>query len=542
MTHKRRRGSEDKTNMKSALMLKGILGAAAVFSAVSVVSAAVVPKVPSVMAASMISEGNRYLDELEYTQAVAQYEMALEIEPKNVEAIRGIVEAAYQAGDLDKAEEYIQYYWETASGDEDFYQENRGELMNMTRGAGQLFGEPGNYADFLLEMQESMEEEDFHRIASEAISALTARGDYDKAMELAQILYDSTGSKENRDILVKLYELSAEQAWREHDYDRALALLEKAMEYDGESDRLKDELQKVAEDCIFLCINSQQYDKAEELIGRVQTLKGDDSLSGYMEDIARMRETDDTLQGLIEKLNAAFVADDITEIETLMNSKEFEDSAGEIRSVLYCSALRQGEKPQGLGTAIYIIGGKPYVYYGDYRDGKRQGSGRWYYSSGEGYLTKYTLNWENDLPNGPGRLDNYGTLSHHNEYGEVTGESRTKDDIALTCVNGVLEGDYIEHSDVLDDDGYSYDLTIKLVNGYRTPLRKGEYPSEIDMYNGGREICAYTIVQQYDPYWEVYYESYVWKSYSTSQWTVSGFESCIPKVSSGTETLVLQAD
>lgn len=66
-------------NMKSALVLKVILGAAAVFSAASVVSAAVVPKVPSVMASSMISEGNRYLNELEYKQAVAQYEMALEI-------------------------------------------------------------------------------------------------------------------------------------------------------------------------------------------------------------------------------------------------------------------------------------------------------------------------------------------------------------------------------------------------------------------------------------------------------------------------------
>lgn len=528
--------------MKNTLILKVILGAAVVFAAVSVVSAAVVPKVPSVMAASMISEGNRYLNEMEYKQAVAQYEMALEIDPKNVAAIQGIVEAAYQAGDFDKAEEYIRYYWETAAEDDDFYRENREDLMKMTRGAGQFIGESGDYADFLMEMQGNMKEEDFHRLASEAVSALAVQGDYDKAAELAKALYESTGSEGDRDVLVKLYELSAEEAWREHDYDRALALLEKAMEYDGECERLKDELQKVAEDYIIVCINSQQYDKAEELIGRVQGLKGDGSLSGYTEDIARMRAVDDTLQGLIEELNAAFDADDITAIETLMNSEEFEESAEEIRSVLYSSSLRQGEKPQGRGTAIYIIGGRPYVYYGDYQDGQRQGSGRWYYSSGEGYLTKYTLDWVDDLPNGAGKLDDYSTLTIRNEYGEEIEKHRTKDDVTFTCVNGVMEGDYIEHSDVLIEDSYSYDITTMLVNGYGTPLKDGEYPGDIDRYLNGRKIVSYTIVEHYDPFWDEYYESHVWKYYSTSQWTVGGFGSCIPKVSSGTEALVLQTE
>ena len=528
--------------MKNTLILKIIFGAAAVFAAAAVVSAAVVPRVPSVMAASMISEGNRYLNELEYTQSVAQYEMALEIEPKNVAAIQGIVEAAYQAGDYDKAEEYIRYYWETAAQDEEFYQENREDMLKMTRGAGQFFEETGDYADFLMEMQGNMGKDDFYRLASETISALAAQGDYDKAGELAQTVYESTGSEGDRDILIKLYELSAEQAWREHDYDRALALLEKAMGYDGENGRLKDELQKVAEDYIIVCINSQQYDKAEELIGRVQGLNGNENLSGYTEDIARMREVDDTLQELIDELNAAFDADDITAIETLMNSEEFEDSAEEIRSVLYSSALCQGEKPQGQGTAIYIIDGTPYVYYGDYQDGKRQGSGRWYYSSGEGYLAKYTLDWENDLPNGAGKLDSYGTLTTYNEYGEKIGEHSTKDDESFSCVNGVMEGDYIEHSDVLDEDGYSYDMTTTLANGYAAPLKDGEYPSEIDRYNNGQKIVAYTIVERYDPYWEVYYESHVWKVYSTGQWTVSGFGSCIPEIFSGTEALVLQTE
>ena len=70
--------------MKTAFVLKSILGAAAVFSTASVAAVAVVPRMPAVMAESMVSEGNRYLNELEYEQAIAQFEMVLEIEPKNV--------------------------------------------------------------------------------------------------------------------------------------------------------------------------------------------------------------------------------------------------------------------------------------------------------------------------------------------------------------------------------------------------------------------------------------------------------------------------
>lgn len=526
--------------MKTAFVLKSILGAAAVFSTASVAAAAVVPRMPAVMAESMVSEGNRYLNELEYEQAIAQFEMVLEIEPKNVEAIQGIIEAAYQAGDRDRAEEYLQYYWEAASEAEDFYEENKEELEKMTWGVRQLYEDPTDYIDFLAGLQNSMGKEDFRKQAEKAISDFIAEGAYDEAKELAQLVYDSTGEQEDSDILAKMYELCAEQAWREHEYDRALNLLEKAVGYDGDSERLQNELLRVAEDYIIVCFNSQQYDKADEIISRVQGLLGDDSLNGYVTKIAQMREVDAMLQRLIEELNIAFDADDITAIETLMNSQEFKDGVKEIRSVLYSSSLRQGEKPRGRGTAIYIIAGWPYVYYGDYQDGKRQGMGRWYYSTGEGYLTKYIVNWENDLPNGEGKIDKYGTLRIHDENGDVIEEHRTKNDVSFVCVNGVMDGAYVQHSDVMAEDSYSYDLTINLVNGYNIPLKGGEYPSEIDWYHKYKTmITAYAVVEHYDPWWG-YYESHVWMDYSTNPYTVAGFENCITVVSPGTEDLILQ--
>ncbi|MCM1541592.1 MAG: tetratricopeptide repeat protein [Blautia sp.] len=527
--------------MKVSTVLKGVLGFAVVFSTASVASAFAVPRIPSVAAGSMVSEGNRYLNELDYEQAIAHFEQALEIEPKDAEAIQGIVEAAYSAGDQETAKEYIQYYWEIASADDAFYEENKEGLENVTRGARLLYEDPAEYIAFLKGLRDSMDEDGFRELVTEAVSALIAEGEYDAARELLKFAYGGKEDTEYSDALVKLYELSAEQAWRDHDYDRALDLLEEAMEYAGDDARLLDELLKVAEDYIIACKNSQQYARAEEIINRVQGLRGDDSLAGYAEELAQMKQVDATLQGLIEELNVAFDADDITSIEAIMNSQEFENCAGEVRQVLYSNSLQQGEKPDGRGTAIYIIGGRPYVYYGNYSDGKRQGSGRWYYSTGEGYLTKYTVNWENDLPNGEGKIDDYGTLTHYDYHGNEIGSDRTKDDITFYCVNGVMEGDYIEHSNVISGDRFSYDLVIKLVNGYAVPLEDGTYPVEIDQSHKYKTpIAAYDTVQLYDGWWGVYYDSYVWQDCSKNPYTVAGFSNCVKQVSSGTEDLILQ--
>lgn len=527
-------------DMKTAVVLKGVLGLAVIFSAASVASAIAVPRIPAVAAGSMISEGNKYLNELDYEQAIAQFELALEIEPKDAEAIQGIVEAAYNMSDRDKVEEYIRYYWETASEDDVFYEENEDTLKSVTRGARLLYETPLEYIAFLTELRDSMGEENFQELAMEAAAAPAAEGDYDTARELLRIVYDSTKNPEYLDALIKLYEICAEQAWKDNDYDRALDLLEEALKYAENDQRLLDELLKVAEDYIIVCTNSQQYAKAEEIISRIQGLREDDSLTGYAEDVAQMQEVDDKLQKLIEELNTAFDADDITAIETIMNSQEFGDCAGEIRRVLYSSSLQQSGMPEGRGTAIYIIDGTPYVYYGDYRDGKRQGSGRWYYSTGKGYLTKYTVNWENDLPNGEGKIDRYGTLTHYDENGDETGQSRTKDDVTFFCVNGIMDGAYISHSDVISDDSYSYDLTVNLVKGYAVPLEDGDYPAIIDQYHKYKtKIVAYDIVERFDEWWG-YYESYVWRNYSIGSWTVAGFDNCVTGVSSGTEDLVLQ--
>ncbi len=527
-----------------ASVLKGALGVSAVFSAVAVTSSAVLSHSPAAELNTLLSGGNSYLNELDYESAIVQYEMALEIEPRNTEAVQGLIAAACGAEDWNKAGEYLQYYWQLAAEDEEVYEEDKDILMEMTTGAESFYEGWDEYAVFLDGLWQITGDEELLDMGTEAYMSAAAeyigKGDYEKAGEMALAGYEKTQKPEYKEILAEIYEMQGEQAWREHDYEQAIELLNKAAEYAEDDTELLDELLKVTEDYVIDCMNSQQYDKAKELIASIQKLRGDDSLESYLEEIARLQEMDDTFQNLIEQLNSAFDADDITAIETIMNSQEFEDCAGEVHRVFYSSSLQQGEQPNGHGTGVYVISGTPYVYYGDYVDGKRQGAGLWYLSSGEGHLDKYTLEWVEDMPNGAGRLDRYGTMNTHNEYGEVIATSTTKDDISFSCVNGVMNGEWTQYSDVLSEDPYSYDLSYVIVNGYCTPLEKGSYPEDIDQYNRNRPIVAFTTVERYDPWWGEYYESNVWQSYTTNPRTVDGFDSCSTVASSGTKELSLQ--
>ncbi len=64
-----------------------------------------------------LSLGNRYLEEMEYEQAVACFEEVISIDPKNADAYLGIVEAYIRAGEYELALDYAQRGYD-ATGDD----------------------------------------------------------------------------------------------------------------------------------------------------------------------------------------------------------------------------------------------------------------------------------------------------------------------------------------------------------------------------------------------------------------------------------------
>ncbi len=67
--------------------------------------------------ANCLSLGNRYLEEQDYEQAIAYFEEAIRINPKNVDAYLGIVEVYIRTGQYELALEYAQKGYD-ATGDE----------------------------------------------------------------------------------------------------------------------------------------------------------------------------------------------------------------------------------------------------------------------------------------------------------------------------------------------------------------------------------------------------------------------------------------
>lgn len=436
--------------------------------------------------------GNRYLADMDYEQAIASYKAVLEIDPKNADALSGLMQAAFSANDLDTLQNAFEQYQNSGTTDPD--------LDKMAEQSRQLLVESS---------------------LSDAAD-LIAEGDYDKAMDIVNGLKDNPYVDMDT-IRAQLNEKLAERAWKARKFDEATKYLENALSI-SDNENIKNHLLRVTEGYINDCISHQDYGRANELIEWIQSLYGDDVFSEYENTVADMAEFDDSFQSQIEELNTAFENDDIKLIEELMNSKEFKDEGQKIRTVFYSNSLKNGDKPEGSGTAVYNVDGTLYVYYGSFANGLRNGSGLYYHSTDKGHLDKYSLNWVDDLPQGPGIEDSYGTMTTK-DHGVVIGTKETKDHWEFYLVDGIYDGTACEEGQILGGDGYSYELTFSLSNGYAERILPGNYPERINEVeaNPNLVLASWGEVQRRD-YWGDYYTSYVWWDWSGGKWQISGLQ------------------
>lgn len=460
----------------------GIVVAAVGISAVLVVCAFIAAGSATTSALRRIELGNRYLNELDYEQAIAAFEDALDIDPKNEHALQGLMEAACQSGDYEKL-----------SAAYDFFADLQGETS----------------AQILEQMEAQLEqitrEQTYNRVA-----ALVEDADYAGAGEYITSLADA--DEELVRLKAQLLLKRAEIEWKNGNYEASFALLQEALGYPEVSDQAKNDLLRVTENYVIECMNHQDYGNALEKIEYLQQVRNDQSLDDYLTLILERMETDTRLQEMIEALNQAFEADDVKQITALMQQDEFKESGKQIRTVFYSQSLKNSAVPEGMGTAIYVYDGNLYVYYGSFSDGVRSGRGRWYCSDEKDRLVKYDLTWVNDLPNGEGKEEVYENFSIFG-YGGVLLETRTSHNTySFQTVNGVMEGEVKSHGRVTGL--YSYDLVFHLKNGYASRIEPGEYPAAISIYMSyPRPLAAWASRTD---------GGHVWNNWSPSRWEIAG--------------------
>lgn len=94
------KGGRKKKKISKFFIIAGIVAAVAVIFAAVFVAVGGIDKV---QALQQLSLGNKYLDDLDYEEAIAAFEAAIEIEPKMEKAYIGLAEAYIGLGDYDSA-------------------------------------------------------------------------------------------------------------------------------------------------------------------------------------------------------------------------------------------------------------------------------------------------------------------------------------------------------------------------------------------------------------------------------------------------------
>lgn len=158
---------------------------------------------------------------------------------------------------------------------------------------------------------------------------------------------------------------------------------------------------------------------------------------------------------VMEDAITAIEAQDDEGLNALQESKEgkaLAEMIGEEGSFIYMP--KGGKTGKGIGYYSFKGCDCNQWYYGDYKEGIREGNALWYYvnpniEEGKLYKEVYTGEWSQDKPNGPGH-----------QY-ISSGEAVTEKD--FTAKDGLFDGTY-EIKDTLED-GTEVTGTYTLVNG-----------------------------------------------------------------------------
>lgn len=462
-------------------------------------------------AVRQVNLANRYLAALDYENAGLCYSEALRLDSKNLEAMKGLMITSNELGKTAQLQKTILNYAKTV-GKTELSIADEAFLESMVRNVETSFDSKEEYDDFVNKVYKSTKLDNVAEILSgnKLLEAknLLSEGDY-KASLKAMEEFLKSGDKDSlsEEDMKKYYTKVAELAWKNNDFVNAFECIKKVYETDPSDSDVKKYLSIVGEDYIEYCKNNQDYDKAREVIKLLEKSETDPSFADMSKEIASMETLDGKLQTIIENLNSAFKKDDINEITNIMAGPTFISDTKGISNVLYCKSLKESPELTGFGTAIYMVDGIPYVYYGSFTEGKRNGNGLWYTTSNIQGLKKYNLSWLNDLPNGTGQCDEYTNMDYYAEGGVYLRTEVVHTVSNFNANNGILNGTYTKTVD-------SGTATWNLENGYAPKIMPGDYPEYLTRFMATPATLSAYI---YSPFSNSY-----WWYWTPEQWRVDG--------------------
>ncbi|MCM1538414.1 MAG: tetratricopeptide repeat protein [bacterium] len=236
--------------------------------------------------AKHMESAQRYIDELEYEQAIAEYRAAIEIGPNNVEAYRALAELYVQTGDYESA------------------------IATLNQGIEQTSSEE------LAICRDEVDKEKYNSYLAQA-REYEDEQKYESAIEMYEVLLNAEPS--NAEVYIAIARLYV----REEEYDSAIAVLSQGMEQTGSAE-LSAYMEEVVEERY-----NDSLSRAEEYISRQQY---EQAIEMYKTAIEQKPDKKEAYLALTEMYLLSEEYESAINILKQSESQELDDYLGEFQS------------------------------------------------------------------------------------------------------------------------------------------------------------------------------------------------------------------
>lgn len=407
--------------------------------------------------------GNKYLEEQNYEQAAIEFEKAIEIDDRCMEAYTGGIEAYLGAGNTDGAKDFYDRTLTMLDGlDADFLAENMDYAVEIYIAADRVYG-----------------------------------GDRNKIVQVLEEGYTKTGENPQiKDKLVENYNPIAESYTQAGSYEDALKVYDRLLELDNTNTETINGLCDCLNKYLTVLMEEGKYDEIRALAEKYGDVAANVDFAGIIAQIEEIERIEAENKAFMQKVYDLMAAQDYEEgMCELDGSEEMVAFVERMEGDSYIYIPDNNGSLSGVGAGIYKYEDEDeedgigyYYYYGDYVDGERKGSGTEFveFTTVGGYSV-FTGAWGNDAPNGEGTEIIVGALEANGSgvsYNEV---------ISGILIDGLWDG---QVRAIMTDgrDGREYDVSFSAVRGVPTEDKTEEVISygiwELELEEG-KYIYAY---------------------------------------------------
>ena len=166
------------------------------------------------------------------------------------------------------------------------------------------------------------------------------------------------------------------------------------------------------------------YERAEKILEFLYEATGDRETKKMIDELKNQEELDRQSRDLLDQLYKACEGGNLEYVKDIMNTADYQ--------TLLMKANDRITYPSATGNSVAVFNNKA-LYYGNLKDGKREGSGIWIKSDAES-TNVYEGQWSGDMPDGSGTV----TFTKYTAGGAVVYTARTSGTFTRGKENGTM--------------------------------------------------------------------------------------------------------